>query len=157
MLSEFGRYEHRLAVVDFALSWVGRPAPDEMWVRMLGYVPEQWEPGQDRVHWCAIFAAWCLCEMLDAPWERWSSGVGIDQFLQHGLARTNRPPLPGDVAVYRHNWHHALVDCDDDPEDDLLPTIDGNAGPAPGVVAVARRPVNAALYYVSIEPLLERM
>lgn len=136
----------RTAVVDFAASWLGKPAPEAMWRRMLGYVPRQ------RVHWCAIFYAWCVVETLGVPW-RWRVGVGADQFLGRGLVRT-RTPLPGDCAVYRRAWHHAMVDYDPDPYDGTVPTIDGNAGCAPGVVATATRSIDAALYYLSIEPLL---
>ena len=150
-LTEFEKFDRRLELVDFALSWVGQSAPKAMWPRMLGIRPPVWRPGKKRIHWCAIFCSWCIVYMGLADWRRFRLNVGFSQF---GLP-TTKHPLPGDVAVFEQNWHHAFVDTDDEPTDGLVPLINGNSGPAPGKVAVSRRPIGDAFCYYSIEPLLE--
>jgi hypothetical protein len=156
MLSEFGQWEHRLAVVDFAHRWVGQESPDVMWSEVYGFAKPRYVPGKRRIHWCWAFVAWCYQTILDAPWPvRLYRGIS-----QWPLPQTS-DPLPGDCAIYNRpgsgQWHHAIVDYDPDPDDGKVPTIDGNGGPAPGRVVLACRPKADALYYVSIQPLLEKL
>jgi hypothetical protein len=146
----------RLAVVDFARRWVGQESPEVMWREIYGLDKPRYIPGKRRIHWCWAFVAWCYQSILDAPWPvRLGAGIG-----QWPLALTD-DPLPGDCAVYNRRgtsqWHHAILDYDPDPADDRVPTIDGNGGPAPGRVVLACRPRSAALYYVSIKQLLDRL
>jgi hypothetical protein len=135
--------ECRAALVQWyksQLTPAGGACPDASpyWIETLGKVPIP-APGK-RAHWCGVFVLTGLhaVSLCDWPWvlgdgfigERlgWASRVRIER---------GELPKPGDVKYVERAQHYGAVVGNPFRRGDVLyvPTIDGNSGAAPGVVA----------------------
>lgn len=97
--------------------------------------------------WCGAFCLFCLhrAELgLDVFWRR-----GFSQHLAQ--LETGELPQAGDVAYFRRNQHHALIESVN-AEAETFDSIDGNQ---PAIVRHAGRQLAAAAAFYSIEPLIE--
>jgi hypothetical protein len=111
-------------------------------------------PYNPKISWCGIFTLWCLHEAGLGTNVMWKIGRGYVFRLP-----TTKDPHPGDIAVFQHFWHHALVETIETDDAGKLvgfTTIDGNHGNPPGEVAhvKGRKLPQAGLTFYSIEPLI---
>lgn len=107
---------------------------------------------EHKVSWCGVFALWCLRQagLTDATWSSSPSRPGFAP----EILKATHDPEPGDVAVFSHLWHHAIVA--ELPGDGTVRTVDGNTLPAP-LEGVAERthPIAAVFAFYSLRPLIE--
>jgi hypothetical protein len=131
----------REEAVAYAVQCLGLSAPDYMWLDMGLEIPRPWCPGEKRMHWCAIFAAWILKQSLPGASEwKWTIGNGLDQFGLPILIKS-RIPRPADVAVFGPpSWHHDMVAAvkADGNNGTIIEVVGGNRGRAPGRVEEGR-------------------
>lgn len=99
-------------------------------------------------HWCG---ALCLFALHRAE-------LGLDVFWRGGFAarvlrqiEKGEVPKPGDVAYFKRNQHHAIVEHVDALAR-TVDTIDGNQ--EPGIVRKLARPFGSVAGFYSLEPLL---
>ncbi len=99
-------------------------------------------------HWCG---ALCLFAIHRAE-------LGLDVFWRGGFAARvlrqlgkGEVPKPGDVAYFKKNQHHAIVEHVDALAR-TVDTIDGNQ--EPGIVRKLARPFSSVAGFYSLEPLL---
>ena len=97
--------EIRQRIVDFAIAEVGETFPDKYWRVVL-----PGDPGPYPKSWCGAGYLWCLHQagVTDAKWRR---GTGIEgAFRMANIpVEYTREPLPGDMAYFDKNQHHAVV------------------------------------------------
>ena len=138
----------RELLVAYAETQLGNTDPTRYWMRVLGEVPIP-APGK-RIHWCGAFVLDCLHEvgLCDWPW------IPVKGFLFRLGWKTTAHPKPGDIKyIATKSRHHGLVTGGDDT---WIDSIDGNTGPAPGVVSRQRkRRGEPNVFYYSIERLVK--
>lgn len=98
--------------------------------------------------WCGAFALWALNQAGLGRELEWVIGLG---FL--GKLPITQNPLPGDIAYFDTNQHHAVV-AEVGMPGDRVGLINGNGGGSPSRVTVSTSPRAAAKNYYSIEPLI---
>lgn len=132
----------RSALVVRAQLEIGEQDPDKYW----RVVQPKLMGNKHRISWCGGFALWCLREvkLCDWEWIIYGSDGNKSGFLFR-LKRTDSP-LPGDIAYFEKNQHHAIVEKTDD---ELVHSIDGNTMPYPreGVRAYIRHRNEISAFY----------
>lgn len=162
-----GQLDQRLDIVRFAEQWLDNPAPVGMLRDVYRIEPSEYirriEAGEKRIHWCGGFAIWCIWSVLGKPEDpswRLDVGQGVEQYLNRGLKRTNKPDL-ADIAVGpAPAYHHTLIRATSfyrstRSSHSYIGTIGGNQGAGPGTVGTGRHVFGAEHSYYSIEGWLE--
>lgn len=135
----------RARVVEIAESQLGITDPTGFWIEC-GVKPPF------PKYWCGAFALFCL-RMAELCGWRWADGVGFLSDGKRWRLKMVKRPEPGDVGYLKKNQHHCIVER---VEGSVVHTIDGNAGPAGGVVARCERPLSSFAAFYSIESLLPK-
>lgn len=156
-----GVMDYRAAVVAAAEADLGLTDPNPIWLEVYGSVPVP-APGK-RIHWCGAAALRWLRRggLVDWQWSFKRSQPGFIWRIGYSkriLTERGKLPLPGDVAYKPQAAHHAIVSGPAFERDGALwvPTIDGNSGPAPGVVARHERELSRRdVYYYPIAGLID--
>lgn len=133
-------------------------------------IPADWVPREDparvREYWADVLPPgtplhdypehWCGALCLFAIHR---AGLGLEVFWKGGFAarvlRQLEPgevPAPGDVAYFKRNQHHAIVEHVDALAG-TFDSIDGNQ--SPGIVRRVGRKLTAVAGFYSLGPLLE--
>jgi hypothetical protein len=107
----------RQQVVSIAKAHVGEGAGDDYKKFLEGTV--QTSPGNNRVHWCGIYALWVLHQVGILTDVKWIWGRS---FL--GKLPETKNPKPGDLGYKDSFQHHNIIVG---VEDDHVFTIDGNS------------------------------
>jgi hypothetical protein len=132
----------REALVAWARGQLGVTDPDPYWIEVLGEVPIP--PEGKRIHWCGAFVLAGLHAVGICNWP-WDIGEGFIRecigFAARIQIERGIKPQPGDVVYVETAAHHALVSGPPFMHggDLYIPSIDGNAGPAPGIVSEHKR------------------
>lgn len=137
----------RARVVEAATDALGITDARPFWRAVL---PPGTPESQYPKDWCGAFALWCLHRAglgLDLQWEFGPPNYGFLWRLP-----TTQDPLPGDIAYFDNNQHHALV-TDIGLIGDRVGLINGN-GTGAAVTASSTERTHAAAYY-SIQPLID--
>lgn len=124
-----------------ARSQLGRTDATPYWQDVLPYV----SPGNYPPDWCGAFALWAIHQAGLGREVDWVIGRGISAALP-----TTQNPLPGDIAYFTNNQHHAVVVGVDG---DRVSLVNGNG--AGGAVSPSTIDQGQAAAYYSIAPLLE--
>jgi hypothetical protein len=150
--------EARAALVEWARGQLGNTDPDPYWIEVMGRVPIPKEG--ERIHWCGAFVLAGLHAVGICSWL-WVVGSG---FIRDHIGFAARIPIergvkprPGDVVYVDGAAHHALVSGSPFMKggDLYIPSIDGNAGPAPGIVSEhARIFRKSGVHYYPIGPAI---
>jgi hypothetical protein len=150
--------EARAALVEWARGQLGNTDPDPYWIEVLGEVPIP--PEGKRIHWCGAFVLAGLHAVGICNWP-WVTDSG---FIRDHIGFASRIPIergvkprPGDVVLVETHAHHALVSGPPVTKggDLYIPSIDGNSGRAPGIVAEhARIFRKSGVHYYPIGPAI---
>lgn len=132
----------RTRVTDAATSRLGSSDAAEFWKDVLapGYPPSSYP-----VDWCGGFALWCLHQAGLGLGIQWVVGVGFLAQLP-----TTKSPLPGDIAYFNNNQHHAVVT--DLLGNNRLGLVNGNG--TGGKVSASSIDASQAAAFYSIQPLI---
>lgn len=126
-----------------ARSQLGRTDAAPYWRDVLPFVSPQSYPPD----WCGAFALWAIHQAGLGRDVDWVIGRGISADLP-----TTQNPLPGDIAYFTNNQHHAVVVGVDGPSGTVA-LVNGNG--AAGAVSPSTIHQSQAAAYYSIAPLLE--
>lgn len=139
--------EKRQLVVDIARSQLGKRDPGVYWSAVL---PKEARPPYPR-YWCGAGYLWCLHQAGLATDVRWRIGIGLEgAMLKAGVPfPVTRDPQPGDMAFFKRNQHHALVE---EVRGGLVKLINFNG--AGGRVTESVSSIPDVLAFYSIEGML---
>lgn len=131
----------RERVARAARSQLGRTDPTPYWRDVLPFV----SPGNYPPDWCGAFALWAIHQGGLGKDVDWIIGRGISADLP-----TTQDPLPGDIAYFTNNQHHAVVVG---VNGSTVSLVNGNG--TGGAVSPSTIQKSQAAAYYSIEPLIE--
>jgi hypothetical protein len=124
---------------------------EQYWQAVL---PLDWPGGRHPPEWCAAFYTWCVQQaglssararlMKPGNWLDFAGALGLRQLPPGAL------PVPGDLAYFKRNQHHAVVV----EVDEVRRTFDSIDGNQPAICMYKGRTLTSVAAFYSLEPLL---